>query len=572
MEISNAFLPSSTYPSNSAEISQNIGVPPPSNNWRFTEDKIFISTYPSRHNFDDQTEGFFSFTDNFGTEFVEKLKEFKNVASSLGEDSLESLKLVDAVLRLGIEYHFQEEIDRIIQCQYMKLKDDGYCEDGLYEVALRFRLFRQQGYHVSADIFNKFKGKDGKFKPILSQDMKGLMEMFEASQMNIEDEYILGEAENFSRHHLNALLERLVGDQARRIQNTLEHPCHKSLARLTARNFLHNFRVTKGWIKVAQDLARMDFKMVQSIHQNEIDKVSIWWNELGLSKELKFARNQPLKWYLWTVACLTDPRLSEQRIETTKPISLIYLIDDIFDIHGTLDELTLFTDAVNKWKFETTEQLPNYLKICFKALDDVTNEIAFKVYKMHGWNPVDSLKKAWGKLCNAFLVEAQWFASGCLPKAKDYLKNAVVSTGVHVVLVHIFFLLGEGITKEAVDALDQIPGIISSTATILRLWDDLGNAEDENQDGQDGSYVECYMKENHGSSVGEAREHVIQMITKTWKQLNHECLASNPFPASLKKASLNAARMVPLMYNYDGNHNLPSLEDYMKSLLSKTHP
>lgn len=92
------------------------------------------------------------FQDNFGTEFVEKLKEFKNVASSLGEDSLESLKLVDAVLRLGIEYHFQEEIDRIIQCQYMKLKDDGYCEDGLYEVALRFRLFRQQGYHVSAGV------------------------------------------------------------------------------------------------------------------------------------------------------------------------------------------------------------------------------------------------------------------------------------------------------------------------------------------------------------------------------------------------------------------------------------
>lgn len=80
-------------------------------------------------------------------------------------------------------------------------------------------------------------------------------------------------------------------------------------------------------------------------------------------------------------------------------------------------------------------------------------------------------------MCNAFLTEAKWFASGNLPNEEDYLKNAIVSSGVHVVLVHVFFLLGEGITKEAVDLLDQIPGIISSTAAILRLWDDLGNAK-----------------------------------------------------------------------------------------------
>ena len=83
----------------------------------------------------------------------------------------------------------------------------------------------------------------------------------------------------------------------------------------------------------------------------------------------------------------------------------------------------------------------------------------------------------WESLCRAFLVEAEWFASGNLPSAEEYLKNAVVSSGVHVVLVHIFFLLGQGLTKENVQALDTIPGIISSPATILRLWDDLGNAE-----------------------------------------------------------------------------------------------
>ena len=40
-----------------------------------------------------------------------------------------------------------------------------------------------------------------------------------------------------------------------------------------------------------------------------------------------------------------------------------------------------------------------------------------------------------------------------------------------------FFFLGQGITNETVDLLDDGPGIISSTAKILRLWDDLGSAK-----------------------------------------------------------------------------------------------
>lgn len=67
-----------------------------------------------------------------------------------------------------------------------------------------------------------------------------------------------------------------------------------------------------------------------------------------MADELKFARDQPMKWYMWPTAILPDPIFSDQRIELTKPISLIYIIDDIFDVYGTLDELILFTEAVNR--------------------------------------------------------------------------------------------------------------------------------------------------------------------------------------------------------------------------------
>ena len=44
-------------------------------------------------------------------------------------------------------------------------------------------------------------------------------------------------------------------------------------------------------------------------------------------------------------------------------------------------------------------------------------------------------------------------------------------------LVHAFFLLGQTINHETVKLLDNDPEIISSTATILRLQDDLGSAK-----------------------------------------------------------------------------------------------
>ena len=83
----------------------------------------------------------------------------------------------------------------------------------------------------------------------------------------------------------------------------------------------------------------------------------------------------------------------------------------------------------------------------------------------------------WARLFNAFLVEAKWFASGHSPTTEEYLKTAIVSSGVQVWMSHTFFLLGEGITAQSVANLENIPDIVSSAASILRLWDDLGSAQ-----------------------------------------------------------------------------------------------
>ncbi|XP_010248179.1 PREDICTED: (3S,6E)-nerolidol synthase 1-like [Nelumbo nucifera] len=490
------------------------------------------------------------------------------------EDPLESMALIDALQRLCIDHHFEEEIRTVLSVLYTRFGSDIYQmgTGSLHDVSLCFRLFRQAGYCVPTDVFDKFRDNRGRFKPELNEDTRGMLSLFEASHLGIHGEDILDEANELAYKHLSASRLNLSPPLARAVEDTLKHPFNKSLASFKVKSYLKNFSSSYWWHNSLQELAKVEFNLVQSLHRQEVAQVSQWWRDLGLSDELKFARNQPLKWYMWSMVVLRDPRFSEQRIDLTKPIALIYIIDDIFDVYGTLDELVIFTEVINKWELVAAEQLPKYMRKCFKALYGITNEICTKVFKETGWNPINSLQKAWASLCNAFLVEAKWFSSRQLPNETDYLKNGIVSSGVHVALIHIFFLLGQGITKESVDYLDAAPAIISSSASILRLWDDLGSAKDENQEGYDGSYIECYMKNHQGISIEGARNHVLGMISDSWKQLNQECLSPNPFSPTFIEAIHNFAKMVSVMYDYDDYRRLPVLEEYINSLLFENIP
>ncbi|GFP79092.1 tricyclene synthase oc15 chloroplastic, partial [Phtheirospermum japonicum] len=509
----------------------------------------------------------------FFTDYERKLEDVRHLlieSRNKDEDPIGSLIFVDAIQRLGIGHHYQDEIQAILKQHYVKTSHRIYGCCSLHDIALSFRLLRQRGYHVSADVFNNFKGEDGKFKGELKQDIKGLLELYEATQVSFEGENILDEAEEFSKQQVYERLEANLDDHewSNIVRMRLRHPVQKSITRVTGRkNFLnHDLRGINGCGKLLGELSNMDLLVGRSIYKDELLQVSKWWNGLGLTEELKLARNQPIKWYTWSMAILIDDiSLSEQRVQLSQSIAFIYLIDDIFDLYGTLDELAIFTEAVDKWDHASMDMLPIYMKTCYKALLDTTNEIGLTISEKYGYNPINTLKQTWTSLCRAFLVEAKWFASGDLPKAEDYLANGKVSSGVHVVLVHLFYLLGLGPAYEGAIHLDDTSTLVSCVAAILRLWDDLGSAEDEHQNGNDGSYMECYMKDHKDSTYKQVREHMMDMIASEWKHLNKECFHLNHL--SFQEASLNLARMVPLMYGYDDKQRLPILEEFVNFLL-----
>ncbi|KAE8652684.1 (3S,6E)-nerolidol synthase 1 [Cucumis sativus] len=499
-----------------------------------------------------------------------EMKILKHLLSETAKNgSLEVLNMIDGIQRLGIDHCFKEEIEAILKEQYTIMATHHYFDTkcSLHEVALRFRLLRQHGYFIPSDVFESFTAKNGELNKKVFEDIEGLTSVYEACQLCLPGEEKLEIIGEFCGHILRTQIRNLENGMAKHVGDTLTNPFHKSLAKLFIKTHF-GFQATNKWIFAFQKLAKLDFNRAQKSYQHEISQLILWWKKTGLSEELKFSRHQPLKWYICSLVCLGDPKFSEERVELTKSISFIYLLDDIYDLYGSIEELRLFTQAIQRWNLEAINSLPHPMKFCYIKLYETTNELSHKFSLKHGWNPIHCLQKSWTSLCEAFLVEAEWFASGHFPSAKEYLENGEVSSGVHVVLEHTFFLLGQGINNKTLQLLDTNPAIVSSTASILRLSDDLGSAKDENQEGYDGSYIDYYMKENPEISVDSAQQRVNHMISDAWKRLNQESLSpNNPFPETFIQASQNMARFVPVLYGYDENQNLPTLEKLMKFVL-----
>jgi len=69
------------------------------------------------------------------------------------DDTLHQLELIDVLQRLGVAYHFDAQIKKILQNHFNnniivvdnKLKGNK----NMYATTLEFRLLRQHGYHLS---------------------------------------------------------------------------------------------------------------------------------------------------------------------------------------------------------------------------------------------------------------------------------------------------------------------------------------------------------------------------------------------------------------------------------------
>nr|WDY79046.1 geraniol synthase [Actinidia chinensis] len=490
-----------------------------------------------------------------------QLHERTQLALRKASDPTSTMKLIDIIQRLGIGYHFEEDVNGLLETfSELNFKED------LFTTALGFRLLRHNGYQISPNVFQKFTDHNGKFKESLSKDINGMLSLHEASYLGSHGEDILSNAMEFTETRLKQSIPIMAPEFGSQVLQALELPRHFRMERLEARRFIEEYSGESDQSSCLLELAKLDYNKVQSLHQAELTEITRWLKQLGLVDKLSFGRDRPLECYLWTVGLLPEPKYSDCRIELAKTIAILLVIDDIFDTYGTLDGLVLFTDAIQRWDLSAMEQLPQYMKVCYMALFNTTNEIGYKVLKDHGWNVIPHLKRTWIDMIEAFLVEAKWCNNGYVPNLEEYLENGVTTAGSYMALVHLFFLIGQGVTEETVGMMDPYPKLFSYSGRILRLWDDLGTATDEQERGDVASSIDCFMREKNLSSEEEGRKQVKRLIGGLWKELNGKLMDPKALPLPLIKTSFHMSRTAQVIYQHGDNNKFPSVDDCVESL------
>ncbi|KAL0435400.1 UNVERIFIED_CONTAM: Viridiflorene synthase [Sesamum radiatum] len=127
-------------------------------------------------------------------EAVEALmEEARSMLMAKGKTTADRLILIDTLERLGVAYHFEQEIEDQLQ-NIFKSHSEREDDYDLFITALQFRLLRQHRYFVCSSVFDKFKSENNEFKETLKSDAKGLLSLFEAAHLRIHGETILEEA------------------------------------------------------------------------------------------------------------------------------------------------------------------------------------------------------------------------------------------------------------------------------------------------------------------------------------------------------------------------------------------
>lgn len=484
-------------------------------------------------------------------------------------DPLEKLELIDTLQRLGLSFHFEDEIETTLK----KISTDQSCvawkKDSLYATAIEFKLFRQHGYYVSQDVFSSFMDEVGNIKESHSQDCKGLLNLYDASYLLVEGETVLENARGLAAKHLKECLKKNNDHYLSMLaDHTLELPLHWRMPRLEARWFIDAYEKKQDKSPIVLELAVLNYNTVQAILQEDLRHASKWWKDLGLAERMDFARDRLMENFIWSLGMIIRPESGKGRRDQTKVNALITIIDDVYDVYGTLDELELFTDAVERWDINEIEMLPTYMKICFHSLYNSVNEMAFETLKEQGIDVIPFLRKMWTNLCKAYLLEAKWFYSEYKPTLQEYMDNAWLSISGSVMLGHAY-LVTDSVTKEGLQFFEEYgPNIIRWSSIIVRLADDLGTSPYEMKRGDVPKSIQCHMNDT-GVSEEEAREHIRKLIDETWKKINEDGIAKSPFSKAFIEICMNLGRTSQCMYQYGDGHAIEfdETKDRVLSLL-----
>ncbi|KAF5936520.1 hypothetical protein HYC85_027649 [Camellia sinensis] len=511
--------------------------------------------------------------DMYGNEIVVLKEQVRSMVVAGGCKAADQMNLISVLERLGVSYHFEKEIEEQLGQLFAKFEDN---EDfDLFTIALHFRIFRQHGYKMSCDVFNKFRDSNGQFKETVSNDVKGMLSLYEATYLKIRGEGFLDEAHAFTIAQLGSLVggPHLSSDLAEQVMHALKQSIHRGFPRLEAKHFISFYEKDASRNETLLRLAKLDFNQLQLSHREELCHISRWWKELDLISKVPYARDRAVECFFWSTCAYYEPQHSVGRAVLTKIMLLLSVTDDTYDAYGTYDELKLYTNAVQRWDVSPMDELPDYMKALYRALLNVYDEVERDLAKQGRAYGVHHSKEAFKEIVRSYEIEAEWFKEGYVASFEEYMKNALVTSTGRLHTTSCFMGLEADVaTTEAFEWILTKPKMVAASGAIGRLVDDVMSHDEEQERGHVATGLDCYMKQ-HGVSKQEAIVELYKMIENAWRDINEEMLKPTAISMKLLIRVLNLSRISDVVYKYvDGYTHPEIIKDHVISLFEYPIP
>nr|CAD1825999.1 unnamed protein product [Ananas comosus var. bracteatus] len=465
----------------------------------------------------------------------ELIKEVKAMLPNAA-DPFSLMDMIDSLQRLGVAYHFEEEITKSLG----KLNENTLSDGDLNTTCTSIPIIETTSLLCFLRCFNKFKDGKGSFKSSLQSDVKGLLSLYEAAYLALPGEDLLDEAIIFTTTCLKSRVERLEKSLARKVLHALEAPSHRRMKRLEARLYISLYEDdAEARNDNILELAKLDFHLLQLLHREEVKNLSLWYHELGVKTKLTYARDR----------------------------MMCSLIDDTYDCYGTLEELQPLTDVIERWDEKAAAGLGEcyelLLHVLFGTLKEFEKELATEGESYRVNYIIEMIKKA----AQGMLQETKWRDEKHVPSLEDHLLITLFTSLCMTVACGSFLGMGPEVTEDAIKWASSYPNIAKAIAVICRLLNDVVGHEFETDRKNVATAITCYMEE-HNASLEETSERLLKMVEDAWKDINHEYLNLTWLPTSLLMPYFNLTRMMEILYRKcDKYTNAHLLKEYIVLVL-----
>ncbi|CAA7029922.1 unnamed protein product [Microthlaspi erraticum] len=496
----------------------------------------------------------------------------REMLMSFHSSEKEKIRFIHLLISLGVSYHFDKEIQEILDQSFTKLHDIIVGENDLETISIMFEVFRLYGHKMSCDAFDRFRGEDGRFKESLVRDVRGMLQLFEVAHLGTPSEDIMDEALSFTRSHL----ESLAGGNAsnvsphllKHIQNTLYLPRYGNMELLVAREYISYYEQEEGHEEILLKFAKLNFNFCQLHYIQDLKTLTKWWKDLGLVSKLPYVRDRIVESHLVSMGPYFEPHYSLGRVLVAKVNMIVVVVDDTYDAYATLPEVTVLTECLLRWSISASDKLPEYLRIVLGGLFDVMGDIEREM-KLKGRSyGVKQVVERIKIVVKAYLKIAKWARSGHVPTFDEYMEVGVVTAAMGDYAAYSFLGMEDINEKEAYGWLNSKPLLLKHLSIMFRLANDVGTYETEISRGEVANGLNCYM-EQHGVTKEEATQELRKMYRENYKVVMEEFMNEHAnVPRQVLLRCLNIARVFDVFYREGDGYGDPKgkTERFMTSL------